>query len=92
MLHCCTDNPALPARSAFPSIWAWWGFTFPLGVYALATLKLASLLQLGFFSVFGCVLVMALTLMWLIVAKRTVQGAYKGELFVSPCIAGLANK
>ena len=34
----------------------------------------------------------ALALMWLIVAKRTVQGAYKGELFVSPCIAGLANK
>ena len=26
------------------------------------------------------------------VAKRTVQGAYKGELFVSPCIAGLGNK
>jgi hypothetical protein len=27
--------------------------------------------------------------MWLIVAKRTVQGAWRGELFVSPCIAGL---
>jgi len=58
----------------------------------LATLKLASLLHLGFFSVFGCVLVVALALMWLIVATRTVQGAYKGELFVSPCIAGLGNK
>ena len=79
-------------RSGIPFNLGWWGFTFPLGVYALATLKLASLLQLGFFSVFGCVLVMALTLMWLIVAKRTVQGAYKGELFVSPCIAGLGNK
>jgi C4-dicarboxylate transporter/malic acid transport protein len=79
-------------RAGIPFNLGWWGFTFPLGVYALATLKLASLLQLGFFGVFGCVLVMALTLMWLIVAKRTVQGAYKGELFVSPCIAGLANK
>ncbi|MFJ2678993.1 TDT family transporter [Pseudomonas sivasensis] len=79
-------------RAGIPFNLGWWGFTFPLGVYALATLKLASLLQLWFFSVFGCVLVMALTLMWLIVAKRTVQGAYKGELFVSPCIAGLANK
>ncbi|MDP1007877.1 hypothetical protein, partial [Klebsiella pneumoniae] len=37
------------------------------------TLKLASLLHLGFFSVFGSVLVVALALMWLIVAKRTVQ-------------------
>jgi len=79
-------------RAGIPFNLGWWGFTFPLGVYALATLKLASLLQLEFFSVFGSVLVVALALMWLIVAKRTVQGAYKGELFVSPCIAGLANK
>ena len=28
-------------------------------------------------------------LMWLLVGTRTVQGAYRGELFVSPCIAGL---
>ncbi|MBD8094948.1 TDT family transporter [Pseudomonas fluorescens] len=79
-------------RAGIPFNLGWWGFTFPLGVYALATLKLASLLHLSFFSVFGSVLVLALALMWLIVAKRTVQGAYKGELFVSPCIAGLANK
>ena len=79
-------------RAGIPFNLGWWGFTFPLGVYALATLKLASLLHLGFFSIFGSVLVLALALMWLIVAKRTVQGAYKGELFVSPCIAGLANK
>lgn len=79
-------------RAGIPFNLGWWGFTFPLGVYALATLKLASLLHLGFFSVFGSALVVALALMWWIVAKRTVQGAYKGELFVSPCIAGLANK
>ncbi|WLH86697.1 TDT family transporter [Pseudomonas sp. FP2338] len=79
-------------RAGIPFNLGWWGFTFPLGVYALATLKLASLLHLSFFSIFGSVLVLALALMWLIVAKRTVQGAYKGELFVSPCIAGLGNK
>ncbi|AQT11353.1 MULTISPECIES: TDT family transporter [Pseudomonas] len=76
-------------REGIPFNLGWWGFTFPLGVYSLATLKLGSTLHLGFFSVFGAVLVAALAVMWLIVAKRTVQGAYKGELFVSPCIAGL---
>lgn len=76
-------------REGIPFNLGWWGFTFPLGVYSLATLKLGSTLHLGFFSVFGAVLVAALALMWLIVARRTVQGAYKGELFVSPCIAGL---
>lgn len=78
-------------RAGIPFNLGWWGFTFPLGVYALATLKLASTLNLSFFSIFGSVLVLALAIMWLIVAKRTVQGAYKGELFVSPCIAGLAK-
>jgi C4-dicarboxylate transporter/malic acid transport protein len=76
-------------RVGIPFNLGWWGFTFPLGVYSLATLKLASTLSLTFFSAFGCVLVVLLAVMWLIVAKRTMQGAWRGELFVSPCIAGL---
>jgi len=76
-------------RAGIPFNLGWWGFTFPLGVYALATLKLASTLHLTFFSVFGCALVALLAVMWLIVGKRTVRGAWRGELFVSPCIAGL---
>ncbi|WP_202371133.1 TDT family transporter [Pseudomonas sp. MWU318] len=76
-------------RDGIPFNLGWWGFTFPLGVYSLATLKLASTLNLGFFNVVGCMLVSLLAVMWLIVGKRTVQGAWRGELFVSPCIAGL---
>jgi C4-dicarboxylate transporter/malic acid transport protein len=76
-------------RVGIPFNLGWWGFTFPLGVYSLATLKLASTLSLTFFSALGCVLVVLLAVMWLIVAKRTMQGAWRGELFVSPCIAGL---
>ncbi|KIQ57103.1 MULTISPECIES: TDT family transporter [Pseudomonas] len=78
-------------REGIPFNLGWWGFTFPLGVYALTTLKLADLLGLGFFDVFGSVLVVLLALMWLIVGRRTVMGAWHGELFVSPCIAGLAK-
>jgi len=76
-------------RDGIPFNLGWWGFTFPLGVYSLAMLKLASILNLTFFSVFGTALVILLAAMWLIVGKRTVQGAWRGELFVSPCIAGL---
>lgn len=76
-------------RSGIPFNLGWWGFTFPLGVYALATLKLGSTLHLSFFSGMGVVLVAALAAMWLIVASRTVKGAWRGELFVSPCIANL---
>ena len=76
-------------RSGIPFNLGWWGFTFPLGVYSLATLRLGSVLHLTIFNVAGCVLVLALALMWLVVGKRTLVGAYRGELFVSPCIAGL---
>ncbi|WP_426141443.1 TDT family transporter [Pseudomonas sp. DWP3-1-2] len=75
-------------RSGIPFNLGWWGFTFPLGVYALTTLKLGAVLNLTFFTNAGCLLVVALAGMWLIVMNRTLRGAYRGELFVSPCIAG----
>lgn len=73
-------------REGIPFNLGWWGFTFPLGVYALTTLKLAGLLGLAFFNVLGCVLVVLLMVMWLIVGWRTLVGAWHGELFVSPCL------
>jgi C4-dicarboxylate transporter/malic acid transport protein len=78
-------------RNGLPFNLGWWGFTFPLGVFALTTLKLGMVLHLAFFSVFGTVLVAGLTALWLVIMRRTVVGAYKGELFVSPCIAGLKS-
>nr|WP_319528665.1 TDT family transporter [Pseudomonas laurentiana] len=76
-------------RHGMPFNLGWWGFTFPLGVYALATLKLAAWLELGFFQVIGSGLVLALIALWLLVASRTLRGAWRGELFMSPCIADL---
>jgi C4-dicarboxylate transporter/malic acid transport protein len=78
-------------RDGIPFNLGWWGFTFPLGVFALTTLKLGAVLHLGFFSVLGCALVAALAVLWLVIMKRTVRGAYRGELFVSPCIAARAG-
>uniref|UniRef100_UPI0031BA3C4E TDT family transporter n=2 Tax=Xanthomonas campestris TaxID=339 RepID=UPI0031BA3C4E len=64
----------------------WWGFTFPLGVYALATLKLGAALQMQVFDVLGSVLVLLLCVTWTIVAARTAAGAYRGTLFAAPCL------
>ncbi|MBD8597913.1 TDT family transporter [Pseudomonas sp. CFBP 8772] len=74
-------------RNGIPFNLGWWGFTFPLGVFALTTLKLSAVLHLGFFSALGSVLVAALAALWLMIMKRTLSGAYNGKLFVSPCIA-----
>jgi tellurite resistance protein TehA-like permease len=60
-----------------------WGFTFPLGVYSLATLALAHATHLAFFSVLGGVLVVCLTALWLIVAVLTILGAWDGQLLVA---------
>lgn len=76
-------------RQGIPFNLGWWGYTFPLGVYTLATLRLGTTLHLTFFTVVGSALVVALAAMWGLVAARTLHGGWKGHLFVSPCIAGL---
>jgi C4-dicarboxylate transporter/malic acid transport protein len=73
-------------RDGVPFDLGWWGYTFPLGVYAVATLRLSTMLTIQAFAVFGTVLVAALLVLWLIVGARTVRGAWQGELFVSPCL------
>lgn len=80
------------AKGGIPFNLGWWGFTFPLGVYAVTTLKLGVTLNLAFFDVLGVILVMILAAMWLVVAVKTAAGAYRGSLFVSPCIASLNVK
>ncbi|WP_034995694.1 TDT family transporter [Beijerinckia mobilis] len=73
-------------REGLPFNLGWWGFTFPIGVYALATLALARTTGLTFFSVIGIGLSISLAIFWLIVAVRTLEGAWKRTLFISPCL------
>lgn len=80
------------ARDGMPFNLGWWGFTFPLGVYALTTLRLGEALAAPFFTGLGTVLVLLLALLWTLVASRTLAGAYRGGLFVSPCIAHLCKQ
>lgn len=65
----------------------WWGYTFPLGLYSIVTLRLGHMLDIEFFTLFGCLLVAILACMWCVVFCRTIMGAWKGNLFVAPCIA-----
>ncbi len=74
-------------RQEMPFNLGWWALTFPVAVYALATLALARATGFGVFTVVGGVLVAALALAWLVVAARTARGAWQGRLFVSPCLA-----
>jgi C4-dicarboxylate transporter/malic acid transport protein len=73
-------------RQGLPFNLGWWGYTFPLGVYAVATLRLSTMLPIHAFAVLGAFVVMALAVLWLIVGARTARGAWRGDLFVSPCL------
>src|SRR5271168_1904982 len=74
-------------RQGMPFNLGWWGFTFPLGVYSVGTLALARATHLDFLFAVGGGLVVCLTGFWIVVAARTLRGAWAGTLFVSPCLA-----
>jgi tellurite resistance protein TehA-like permease len=71
-------------RNAVPFNLGWWGYTFPLGVYAVTTLRLSHVIPFAPFAVFGVILVVALAAIWLCVAFRTAMGTIRGSLFVVP--------
>jgi C4-dicarboxylate transporter/malic acid transport protein len=73
-------------RLGMPFNLGWWGFTFPLGVYTLATLTLARVTHLEFFTIAGGALALCLAGFWALVAARTLHGAWFGYLFVAPCL------
>jgi len=58
-------------REGMPFTLGWWGFTFPLGVFSLATLALFRDTQLALFKISGSALVVLLAAIWCVVAGRT---------------------
>ncbi|KUM58937.1 hypothetical protein ACN42_g8201 [Penicillium freii] len=78
--------------SPFPFNMGWWGFTFPLGVYAANTIELGVEMDIIFFKVLGITLSGFVLLLWMLVASRTAHGAWRGTLFYAPCLQNLALK
>jgi len=76
-------------RQGLPFNLGWWGYTFPIGVYCVTTLRLATILPMPIFSFLGGGMVIILAGLWVIVGARTVLGAWRGDLFVSPCLSEL---
>ncbi|MBI3582096.1 MAG: TDT family transporter [Nitrospinae bacterium] len=74
-------------REGMPFNLGWWGFTFPLGVYSVATLALARQTHLQFIMNIGVALVVCLAVFWIVISARTLHGVWHRYLFVSPCLA-----
>ena len=83
---------AIYSCGSFPFNMGWWGFTFPLGVFALSTMQLGVGFPSLFFRVLGTVFGVLVTLLWAVVFSATVRGAVKGTLFYAPCLKNLPRK
>lgn len=70
----------------------WWGFTFPLGVFASATAQLGKELDSGAFRILGTIFSVVVTLLWLCISAMTLLRAIKGEIFFSPCLAEVGGE
>ena len=70
----------------------WWGFTFPLGVFATAAIKLGSVLDSGAFRVIGTMLAVTEVVLWIFIASMTLKEALSGAIFFSPCLAEMCDE
>ena len=75
------------SRSRFPFNMGWWGFTFPLGVFAASTTQMAKELPSAFFKVLGSIFSVTVVLLWLVVSARTLKGVITRKIFFAPCAA-----
>ncbi|UZP44758.1 hypothetical protein NXS19_012570 [Fusarium pseudograminearum] len=79
-------------RREFKFSISWWAFTFPLGVFTVSTTTLAQELPSRFFKVLGTVFSVVETLLWIMVACRTIKATLNGELFQPPPLEAWENK
>ncbi|SNX87359.1 related to Malic acid transport protein [Melanopsichium pennsylvanicum] len=70
----------------------WWGFTFPLGVFATAAIKFGSVLDSRAFRIIGTVLALIEVLLWIFIAIMTLRKAIRGQIFFSPCLAEMCDE
>jgi C4-dicarboxylate transporter/malic acid transport protein len=74
------------ARLGLPFNMGWWGFTFPVGVFAMATVKLAAYTGAEPLRLFAAMLIVQLACFWTLVLARTLPGMWRGHLFQAPCL------
>lgn len=74
-------------KTKFPFNMGWWGFTFPLGVFAVSTVTIGKELPSAFFRILGTIFSLLVVLLWIVVSIGTVRGTFvTGTLLYAPCV------
>lgn len=77
----------MTAASIVPFNMGWWGYTFPMGVFASAAISFGHTLDSGAFRIIGTALALVVTILWLCLFLVTAYRAITGTMFFSPCLA-----
>jgi tellurite resistance protein TehA-like permease len=88
----CFALASIHKSRPFPFNMGWWGFTFPLGVFAISTIEFGVQMSSLFFRVLGTIFSVAVILLWCVVTAGTIRGAWNGHLFYAPCLANLPKR
>ncbi|UAB19849.1 TDT family transporter [Acinetobacter baumannii] len=80
------------AKTGIPFNLGWWGLTFPFGVFILALFNLGHQIEVVFLQYVAVAFSILLLVMWSVVMKKTLAGAYSGKLFFSPCLVALQQR
>ncbi|MDQ5945188.1 MAG: hypothetical protein QG619_607, partial [Pseudomonadota bacterium] len=64
-----------------PFALSWWGFTFPLGAFVAASLRLSPLTGIGGVDTVGVACWLLLLAVWSVTLLRTVRGVISGAVF-----------
>ncbi|KAL5358893.1 sulfite efflux pump SSU1 [Aspergillus floccosus] len=76
----------------FPFNIGWWGFTFPLGVFATCTCEMGRELPSQFFRILGTMVSLCVVVLWGVVSVGTLKGVVSGRMFYAPCLAELGER
>ncbi|KDQ57617.1 hypothetical protein JAAARDRAFT_130281, partial [Jaapia argillacea MUCL 33604] len=70
-----------------PFAMAYWGLIFPNGVFAMLSVKLATVLDSGFFRVFGAFWSTVVFVIWVVVTVQTIPAVIDGTIFSAPYLS-----
>lgn len=68
-------------RAPLPFAMSWWAFTFPSGVFVVATGAVYQALKVPFFQGVGLVALAGFLVIWVVVSWRTMRRVISGEIF-----------
>ncbi|RJE25860.1 transporter [Aspergillus sclerotialis] len=76
----------------FPFNIGWWGFTFPIGVFATGTCQMGQELPSTFFNVLGTIISLCVVILWMVVSIGTIRGIITGTVFYDQVVAEYDGK